>query len=478
MWARLSLLALCGCAQLAGLDETSGDGRTPVSLAFERVSIGVTVETAPLELAGHTATYLVPDGEGNVDRVTAAQAAMDTWSAELFAPTPVVFDLPELAPIPRMFDYPQKTLRAGFVQLERPGAMPVAPDSLLAVEVTLDAPYVDEALQLFTVGSWNARDLGAPLAGATTHSVPAFEMQSMTSLSGRPHELITAADAVFVLRHAGGTLTGVGEVPPFDQTGNDTLTAAVTTITRELTLDLQIDPAAAAQRLSAARPAVPAVTFSWAVHAAPGHELAVDTGPQLAGATAVPGDTVVQATYGNPFEARGWSSVLTWSARATRSYTPPGQAAAVTLVAGMFQRELDPAAGLALDLPAGLPELIRLDGESLSVDGATTIKQPIRPVEITFEADRDGATLHELELIEIAPSPDGMSLVRTRRFAASALEPRFLLLPELLEPGKMYTVRAISIVGGYPEVANGDLRTRSLPIAAAFLESGVFQVEP
>jgi hypothetical protein len=473
------VLALGGCAQLAGLDETSGDGRIPVSLGFERVSVGVTVERAPLDLGDLPATYLVidPAEPGGLRRI-AAEPAGDTWTAELFEPAPVVFELPELTPIPRMFDLPARTLLGGFAQLERPDAAPVAPEAVLSVTLTLDVPYGGEGLQLFTVGSWNVRGLEPPPIGEVVHAVPPFQVQTMASLSGRPHDRITTADAVYVLRHAGATLNGIGEVAPFDQTGDDVLSAQVTTIALDRTLDVAIDPSAAALRFTAARPAVPALGFSWTLRAAPGHEVAIDQGPQLAAAGVGLEETTIAASYGNPFEARGWRGVLLWSATASRTFVPAGQSAGVTLSAGLFQRELDPAAGVVLDLPAGLPELIRLDGRSLSIDGAVTIARPDRPLEVTVVTDRDSATLHELEVHELVPSADGTAILRTRTFVATTLEPRFLLPPELFEPGKAYTLRAIAIAGGFPNAADGDLRARALPIAVGFLDSGVFEVAP
>ena len=58
------------------------------------------------------------------------------------------------------------------------------------------------------------------------------------------------------------------------------------------------------------------------------------------------------------------------------------------------------------------------------------------------------------------------------------MRPSFKLPPETFVAGKRYTIRAQSVVGGFPGIANGDLRTKTLPISSAFLDSAVFQVVP
>jgi hypothetical protein len=479
---RWALLLLAGCAQLAGIEDTSGDGRVGVSLAFERISIGTTIVRSPLDVSDNTATYLVEDAAspGGLARIPAPQSAIDTWSAEIFDATPpVLFDLPDFpAPILRVFDFPNKDVLGGFGVLEHPNPTAVAPDSLLTVNVALDTPYAaTEGLLLFTAGSWNQRGLEAPAVGALAVAPPAFQMLSMQSITGRPHEKITAEDTVLVLRSIGAVLNGVAEIPPFTQTGNDTLTGTLTTVAADRTLDVAIDPTGAAARFAAARPAVPTLAFAWGLRAAPGFELNVDVGPTLNGASPLMTDTAILATYANPFDARGWRTLFTWSTAATRTFTPEGQALVVTLNSGMFQRDVDPAAGAVMDLPAGLPEVITLDGTPLSTDG-TSFKTPTQAVEVTFLTDRPTATIYQLQLFAIVPNVGATALILKLEFAASGLTTRFVLPPELFVTGSSYTLRAITVQGGFPNIAAGDVRARSLPIALAFLDSGVFTVTP
>src|SRR6187200_7846 len=105
---------LCGCAQLFGIDETTG--RPPqASLTFDRASIGVRVTYAPQDLSASMATYLLPDdaGPSGLARIPAAQAELGRWTAPFTVAAPVLFDLPDYPkPVLRMFDFPQVEVKA------------------------------------------------------------------------------------------------------------------------------------------------------------------------------------------------------------------------------------------------------------------------------------------------------------------------------------------------------------------------------
>src|SRR5712692_7319720 len=87
----LGVIAGAGCAQLAGIDETTGNGRPVDSLAVTRVSIGAIVEPNPLDLTGLNATYLVGRADASgFDRVPAT-ANPGKWTSKLYAPAAVQF---------------------------------------------------------------------------------------------------------------------------------------------------------------------------------------------------------------------------------------------------------------------------------------------------------------------------------------------------------------------------------------------------
>ncbi len=478
----LVVLTLGGCAQLAGIEDTSGDGRVGVSLAVERVSIGSTVIRAPQDLSASTATYLLADpaDPAIVTPVVATETTPGTWTAEIFDATPpVVFDLPD-DPGPafdRQLALPEQDLSFAFDVFEHPDPVVSSPTDTITVSATLDTPFVAETFELLVVGTWTLRGLEAPAAMGTTLAPPPFEIQTMTSLSGRPQERITPADTVLLLRRSGITLNGAIEVPPFDQAATNTLMGAFTTLALDQTLALAIDPISATTRLSAVRPAITAgPVFSWNLHASPAAEVGENLGPLLTAGIAAMTDTTVSAAYANPF-AKGWPAVLSWTAGGSRTLTPDGQVLPVTLGAEMQQLVADPAEGLTLDFPAGVPEQISFGTQSLSLDNVQ-VPQPTAPVEISVIVNGSNATLFMLDVRELVPNATNDALVPTRRFLAISLEPTFVVQPEVFVVGKLYSLRVQTISGLYSNLAAGDLNTRALPVAKAFVDSGVFRVMP
>jgi hypothetical protein len=476
--ARLAVLAamLCGCAQLFGLDETSG-GPPSASLSFERVSIGARLVTAPQDLSGSMATYLVPDDAEptGLARVPAIQVEPGRWTAPITRSAPVLFDLPDHPrPILRIFDFPQVEVKALFGVLEHPRPQPAPEGATITVNTTLDVPFNGtDRFELFTLGSWNAVALAAPAVGATVLA-QTFPFTAMSSLTGRtPHERITADDAAVVLRYAGNELRGAVRSAPFDQTGDDTVSGPLVTVELQ-PFSFAIDQMDVMQRYGMVRPLVGTPTMQWTVRAAPGAQLNTDLGPLLAAGG--PTDaTTVSSQAGNPF-APDWPSTVLWLTQASRTYTPPAAGLPVTLFAGMHERAiLEP--GLQMKLPAGLPTRITLIGTVLENDGVT-IAKPARGVEVSFQTDVPANTMYQLQLFKLVPNAAMTALQHELRVAAHGVKPQFVLPPELFEAGALYTLRAIAVAGGFPGIAAGDLTQRSIPIAVSFLDSGVFQVAP
>lgn len=479
------VLTLGGCAQLAGIDDTSGDGRIGVSLAVERVSIGSTIVRTPQDLSASSATYFVQD---LVDPtlfvpVVAAETTPGTWTAEIFDATPpVVFDLPDV-PGPefdRQLALPNQDILTVFDVLEHPNPVVSSPTDTITVSATLDTAFAGETFELLVVGTWTQRNLEPPALGTLALTPPPFQISAMTALTGRPHERITVEDTVLLLRRTGITLNGAIEVTPFEQTEANTLMGGFTTLPADQTLSLSIDPIDAMTRLSAVRPAITAgPTFSWDVRAAPGAEVGFNTGPVLTAGVAAMADTMVTAAYANPFAAKEWPAVVSWTAGGSRSLTPDGQSLPlpVTLSAAMQQLVADPEQGLALDFPAAVPEQISIDGQSLSLDNVQ-IARPTAPVEVSVIVNGSNTTLFVLEVRELVPNSTNDTLVPTRRLFAVSLESKFVLQPDVFEADKLYSLRVQTIDGLFPNIAAGDLRTRALPMATAFVDSGVFRVTP
>ena len=61
-------------------------------------------------------------------------------------------------------------------------------------------------------------------------------------------------------------------------------------------------------------------------------------------------------------------------------------------------------------------------------------------------------------------------------FAADALEPSFTLPANVMTAGQSYVIRAVTINGGFPSLATGDLTMRSLPLSHGLQDGGAFTV--
>lgn len=478
---------LVGCAQLAGIDDTTG--LVPVdrvSLQLEKVSIGAAVTRSPLDLTGLSAEYLVRD-DAEVDgfqHVPAELTTPDTWSAGISDGTPPIRfftpDFPE--PVAKLWDLPLRNLIGLYGRMEHENPQPAPMGAMLTLSATLpSAVLATESFQLYTLGSWNVRGFtGAevPAVGATAFGPTAFPFSSMSSITGRPLEKITTADAVMFLRYVGNRLTGVMEATPFEQTGTDSIMGTMTAVAASEMLEISVGPpATVAARYAPARPAMPALSMAWYLHAAPGYEVANDNGPLLHAASVAMADTgMISAAYGNPFVAKGWPTTLTWTTVASRTYTPAVQMLPVDLHAGLYQLAL-PTPGMTLDLPAGLPEVITIDSKPLSTDGLS-IAKPTKPVEVTFVSSVTSNTLYQVQLFEIVPNTGATALVQKQVFGATMVKPEVTLPPDLFVAGHLYNLRAICIQGGYPAIATGDLTKRQLPVAVGYLDGGVFTVTP
>jgi hypothetical protein len=454
---------------------------------MEKVSIGATVVRAPLDLSGLAAQYLVPDDAepDGLRRVDTELLQPDTWSAAIKAPAapPIMFELPTDPEVTRhQYDFGLRNLYGLFSRMEHPNPEPAPMGAMITVQAALPSAYAaNESFQLYTLGSWNIRGFSGaevPMVGDTAFGPKTFAFSSMTSITGRPHEKITTADAVMFLRYIGNRLTGVMEAAPFDQTGTDMVMGTLNNVPANDTLDIMVGPpAAVAARFAPARPAVPNLSMTWTLRAAPGYEIGNDNGPMLHQAGVAMADTgAINAMYGNPFVSKGWPTTLTWSAAASRSYTPAGQPLAIGLNAGLFQI-VQPTAGLVLDLPAGLPEVISLDTRPLSSDGVM-IPKPMLPVHVTFASSITTNTLYQVTLYELVPNAGNTALVPKSVLGSSGLKPEFTLPPDLFVAGKIYMLRAMCLQGGHPSAADGDLRVRTLPFALGDLDSGVFTVMP
>ncbi|HMG21524.1 MAG TPA: hypothetical protein VK607_09420 [Kofleriaceae bacterium] len=489
-------VAVAGCAQIAGIHDTTGDARPGNSLAVTRMSIGATIGTSALDLTGLSATYFVTGSDGaTIDRVTADPdpAHQGAWTTKLRKPAPVQFTLPDVpAPFPRLFAFPSADLSVLYGVLEHPHPSPAPDGATFTVTAPLDAaPAIGELFQTYVVGAWLARNFAAAeltLTGAAL-TPPAFSFAPVNSVPGRPQlDLVTRDDAFLILRYLGTALTGFAEAGAFDQTGADTAvtTGMMAPVAADQTLDMAIAPLTLAGRYTAVRPEVATLAINWSLVAAPGYRIASNAGPVLQSGALTMTDVGLNVKYGNPFAMRGWNTVLTVATSESRVYMPAGPGGLptpITLFAGMNQFVEPPVPSPGIDMPALLPVKILFGQLYLDNDGLT-VKQPTGFVDLTIQTElatdeaAQATTLYNLQVFELVVNATATALERRIVIAAAGSEPTFALPPELFQVGHSYTVRALVTHGGYPQVGDGDFLARDLPLAQSYLDSGVFTVMP
>jgi hypothetical protein len=476
------LVAGSGCAQLFGLDETTGGSDpTRVSLTLQRWSIGASVTKNPLDLTNETASFLVDDGAGGFTKVAGEVTAPGVFSAPIDdGMPPVMFTTPDApAPIQRLWQMPGRDRSGVFSAFEHPNPQPPLPSSEIMFSATLPSMYAaNESFRIEAIGAWTARAITPMQAagmGATTITATML-YSTFARMTSSPLARITSQDVVVIERYVGNQLTGVFQVPPFDQSdGPDAITANVAAVPANKPLLAAVMPATYMQRFSAVRPAVTGLAQSWIVNAAPGWSIGSNVGPRLHAGTVAATDSMITTMFGNPFESLDWRALFQFSTQSTRSYMFMGLVA-MTLSASMYALA-EPTGTLTLDMPAGLPINIRANQVPLSTDGMMVPLDLTKAVEIDAITDRPPGTIYTATLYEVALSADMMQVERTIVVdVAGTGEPKVVLPPDLFEVGKHYYVDFRSMNGGYTDAATGDVSTVTLPYSVSRADSAVFQV--
>jgi hypothetical protein len=453
------------------------------------------VETAPVDLTGLSATYLVADDRtGGVSQITAAAgSAPGTWVAHLPNPEPVELTLPRDG-VPTVFAFPNAVLRVPAILLEHPDPAPAPEGAAITLIAPLDAATTaSDQFDALVVGTWADRRFSADEApAAITQLGPiTYPYETSTHLGGQAElDAITTHDPFLVLRTSAGLLTGYAEATAFDQTGDDTVMTPMVTaptmtgVPSDQPVDFTVDPPTVKSRFALALPPLTTgLATHWSVVAAPGYRYAEPAGPTLLSGDLADNDVGVSAVFGNPFADRAWNSMVVLQTSESRVFTlaaPAGSSDApspIVLSATMEQFVEPGTESVALDLPAGLPIAISFNGNSLSADGQT-IAVPRQRVAIAVQTDTGNATLYGLEVSDLVFDGQAMTLVRQPVFRAMASAATFELPPEVFQAGHSYTIQASCMFGGYPGIATGDLVTRELPFARSSLDSAVFTVTP
>ncbi len=489
----LALLGSVGCAQLFGLDETAEMPEPPgVNFSIKRYVVGPQVTTEPLDLTGATGTYLIPDptdASGFRQVPVVAGAASNQWRADIPEGTNAFLRYTLAGEThSNLLTFSSRSISSLAGSLAKPNGEPVPDGAAINLGVTLNTPFAaGERFQWLTIGSWTQRNFTlpgeVPVIGATVLAPPAIPFLSASALAaGVAHQRLTTSDVMLVLRHnANNQLTGVFEAPPFDLIGGpNTVVGAMLPVALDQTLAATLDTTGPVTRIAAARPAFGVPGFNWQVTAAPGAVGGFANGPALAtGALlANTGQVPLNVAYGNPFPARPWPPNLVWSATATRSFTPPG-GLPLSLTAQLFTFVSPPADALPVELLACLPTSVAVQGATLLTDGLTVTIDRTKPVSVSFVADTSDADRYQISLYEVVSDPAPATTARpVLRFTSVGDKPMWSLPGDVFEGGKVYMLRAVCGLGGFPNIASGDLETRDLPIHVGFIDAGVFTVAP
>lgn len=477
----LALVCVGGCAQLFGLDETTNApdaNPDEVSLAVQRVSIGSTVVKSPQDMSGQMATFYVDDGTGTFTTTPGMLVPPNKLTAQIPMVTPAVqFTLPDdMTPY---FFASSRAQIANNVVFERPGMMPAADTSQLHIIVDLPSGYIaTEAVSVLALGPWTqhqldpATELPAPGMGLTAIDATVNYVAGFSNLasSAMTRAKITTADYVLVLRTDGPKLTGYLETQ-FDQTdATDMISGTMVAVTPDRTVNATIDPSVFMTRFSMVQPMTAAsFALGWSITAAPGASVGQTRGIQLAAGGSSMTDTMLTASYANPFEAR-WKSLLTYAATSLRSYT--FMMAPVPLRATM-ETVSDPTT-TSITLPAGLPTKVIANGTDLVTDGMDLPLDLTKPVTINATLEKPTATFYSLGIDEI--TVNGMVASRAPVLNAVSTSSSFKIPQSYFKVGHTYVLQFRTHEGGYPNAATGDFANVMLPYSSSTLDSALFTV--
>ena len=197
----LWLLALPGCAQLFGLDDTTGtvvDAQGPgVHFAIQLEQIGATIVDTPDDPAvtHDTVAFLVPDGSTlGYQTVPATLSAPGAWSGDISTGNPLVdFTIDGNRHI---WVVPTRDLKITNAGLGHPN--PVAPpdSSVFNLSIAVNGGLAGagtEILSFLTVGAWSQQGIPDPAMAAP--SIDGQLMYTAATAFGGPLAKITPTDS-------------------------------------------------------------------------------------------------------------------------------------------------------------------------------------------------------------------------------------------------------------------------------------------
>ncbi len=484
--AVVSALALAsgGCAQLFGIDNTSGPDGQPqdlVTLDITRVSIGTSIVTEPQDISINSATFYTtdPDDPTSISETVAAESGSE-WSAQIDGTPSVVFTLPDYPmTLDHIMSLPSRTQTYGFDFYGHPNSQPPADAATVTLQATLPTPFAaTESLMFMAAGTWTQYSVpagGLPALGTTAVNTTFNYSDAVNPYAGLPLQKFTTADSLLLLRYENNALTAVGTATAMDQsdTSSTLVFGSLSAFAPTTTVAVPLDPSMDAARFAAQMPADTSGGLAWRINAVPGTGFAI--GAVLQQGAAAETDTMIPISYANPFATtESWTPYLTAYDTASRSFTPAMPALPVTLYSQVVQIVAADASA-SIDFPAAMPDTITLAGVPLTTDGVTVALDSTQPVSVTVTTDLTTTTLYQLHLYALVPNAGATALQYQEVFNASSDQPSFTFPPELFADGT-YTLRVVCFDGGFPNAEVGDLTVHPFPFSYGFLDSGVFTV--
>lgn len=467
-----------GCAQIFGVEETSS-GSLSMELRLQRVSVGGSVVFNPLDVGATAPSFLIADSTetSGVQKIASTMIEPGRWSAPLRTIEGVIYTVPD-NPAPHLLSFPGfsgQELRAQLRMYEHPNPKPApSPSPNVAVNVNLPSPYAPgEGFAVEAIGAWVYVTLPspaappAPAATALTVTVPYSAFQTFV---GGSVGQITSQDVVMVLRYVNGNLTGQFIAPPMDQSSNTMTLAGTMTAVSPVPFSAGVAAATVANRFAAQVPPASQPVLQWRIQASPGYAVGLPAGPSLANALINASDTTISGAYANPFSVQ-WHPTISYTANASRSVTVGGTS---TTMQTYLQSVVEPAPGMTLDIPVGLPTMTSINGTPLNSDGMTVSLDVAKPVYVDVTTDRTQNTLYDISVVEIAVV--GNQVTRTPVATVTGVNPHLPLPPRALQAGHTYSLAMQCTAGGYTNAASGDLQTFALPVSYSYQESAVFTV--
>jgi hypothetical protein len=468
--------SLASCAQVFGIDETSGppveEGRD-VSFSWTQGYIGATYKESPLDLTGATGAFFTTAADGTRTEIPSTVGAPGTFVAtvnDTDTMTHARVVLPTLNNgAARFYKLPGNALK-GITHLARhEDQQPPPMGATITFQGIIDIfdPALD-VVHVIVMGPWSRL---IATAGQTMVNYSSF-----IPMYGGPLVRITPEDKMVLIRQRAGFAEGSLIVDGFTQAANNLVVGNLNSFVRDKPVAFNWNAPATVAAFAGTQPSTPLGGAAWYVNYTPldaGHDVGVGLaaiGLDIGAAESV----AVAANYGIPFTAPGWDAVFTLHRVGARSVTIPNFGQFSVNSSTLY---LAPPAGSASATADALllPQSVSVAGTVTSTDGMSMTIDRARPVRLSI-AMAPGATCQMSYFVVFEYQKNmAMEISGVMRAEAFSIDREIEIDNSLFEAGKHYSVVGTCFRQGFTNVANGDL-SRSYPHEYGQLAGGTFTV--